>query len=90
MIQINQYPARLPCQVSGKHNCEYPAKIRQYTNSSHKTLLGVGPMSQNIVDVTIELAEKHDVPLMLIASRRIDSEYHGGGYVNNWTTEDFS
>ena len=66
-------------------------KIRQYTNSSHKTLLGVGPMSQNIVDVTIELAEKHDVPLMLIASRRqIDSEYHGGGYVNNWTTEDFS
>ena len=66
-------------------------KIRKYTNNGHKTLLGVGPMSQNIVDVTIELAEKYDAPLMLIASRRqIDSDYHGGGYVNNWTTEDFS
>lgn len=55
------------------------------------TLLGVGPMSKNCVDATIELANDHQVPLMLIASRRqIDSEVFGGGYVNNWSTEEFS
>ncbi len=55
------------------------------------TLLGVGPMSKNCVDATIELANDYQVPLMLIASRRqIDSEAFGGGYVNNWTTEEYS
>ena len=55
------------------------------------TLLGVGPMSVNCVNATIELANEYEVPLMLIASRRqIDSEEFGGGYVNSWTTEDFA
>ena len=66
-------------------------KLIEYTNAGNKTLLGVGPMSVNIVDVTIELANQHNANLMLIASRRqIDSESLGGGYVNNWTTEEFS
>lgn len=56
-----------------------------------KTLLGVGPMSANVVDSTIELSDKYKVPLILIASRRqIDFEYLGGGYVNNWTTKNFA
>lgn len=55
------------------------------------TLLGVGPMSVNCVDATIELANEHEVPILLIASRRqIDSEEFGGGYVNNWTTDAFA
>lgn len=55
------------------------------------TLLGVGPMSVNCVDAAIELANYHEIPLLLIASRRqIDSEEFGGGYVNNWTTEEFA
>lgn len=55
------------------------------------TLLGVGPMSVNCVDAAIELANEHEVPIMLIASRRqIDSDEFGGGYVNNWTTEAFA
>lgn len=63
----------------------------EYTKYGLKTLLGVGPMSENIVDATIELADCFQSPLMLIASRRqIDSSYHGGGYVCNWTTENFS
>ena len=65
-------------------------KIKEYTFYGYRTLLGVGPMSQNIVDVTIEIADKYNAPLMLIASRRqVDSQLHGGGYVNNWTTETF-
>lgn len=55
------------------------------------TLLGVGPMSVNCVDAAIELANEHEVPIMMIASRRqIDSEEFGGGYVNNWTTREFA
>ena len=55
------------------------------------TLLGVGSMSLNCVNAVIELANEHLVPIMLIASRRqIDSEKFGGGYVNNWTTEEFA
>ena len=55
------------------------------------TLLGVGPMSLNCVDSVIEISNHEKIPLMLIASRRqIDSEDFGGGYVNNWNTEEFA
>lgn len=61
------------------------------TINQKKTLLGVGPMSKNVVDATIEIANKINNPLMLIASRRqIDSKLLGGGYVNNWDTETFA
>ena len=66
-------------------------KIESYLKKTPNTLLCVGPMSVNCVDATIELANQYDVPLMLIASRRqIDSKDFGGGYVNNWTTEEFA
>lgn len=48
-------------------------------------------MSVNCVDATLELANERSVLLMLIASRRqIDSAQFNGGYVNNWTTDDFA
>lgn len=48
-------------------------------------------MSVNCVDAAIELANAHEIPILLIASRRqIDSEEFGGGYVNNWTTAEFA
>ena len=66
-------------------------RLEAYLQKHRCTLLGVGPMSVNCVDAAIELANEYDVPLMLIASRRqIDSEDFGGGYVNNWTTDDFA
>ena len=59
--------------------------------SKEKLLLGVGPMSMNVVDSSIELANQYNLPLMLIASRRqIDCSNFGGGYVNNWSTEKFA
>ena len=69
--------------------------IKQYLSNyllkNRCTLLGVGPMSINCVDATIELANSFRVPLMLIASRRqIDSDEFGGGYVNNWSTAEFA
>ncbi len=66
-------------------------RLESFLNKRRCTLLGVGPMSVNCVDATIELANEHEVPILLIASRRqIDSEEFGGGYVNNWTTSEFA
>jgi hypothetical protein len=66
-------------------------RIKEFITEKQCTLLGIGPMSKNCVDVVIELVNSHKIPLMLIASRRqIESAELGGGYVNNWTTEEFS
>ena len=66
-------------------------RLENYRQDKNCTLLGVGPMSKNCVDATIELAEQYKTPLMLIASRRqIDSEQFGGGYVEKWTTKQFA
>ena len=66
-------------------------RISKYRSERCCTLLGVGPMSKNCIDAAIELADEHQSPIMLIASRRqIDSEDFGGGYVENWTTKNFS
>tara|TARA_Y100000310_G_scaffold298696_1_gene332865 strand:- start:1199 stop:2347 length:1149 start_codon:yes stop_codon:yes gene_type:complete len=65
--------------------------IKNILTTQKCTLLGIGPMSKNCVDTTIEIANKHDVPLMIIASRRqIECMEFGGGYVNNWSTEEFA
>jgi tagatose-1,6-bisphosphate aldolase non-catalytic subunit AgaZ/GatZ len=66
-------------------------RLENYRQGKNCTLLGVGPMSKNCVDASIELADQYNSPLMLIASRRqIDSEQFGGGYVENWTTKQFA
>ena len=66
-------------------------RLDNYRQNKNCTLLCIGPMSKNCVDATIELADQYKSPLMLIASRRqIDSEQFGGGYVENWSTKDFS
>ena len=66
-------------------------RLKNYRKNRNCTLLGVGPMSKNCIDATIELANEYCTPLMLIASRRqIDSEQFDGGYVENWTTEQFA
>ncbi len=66
-------------------------KLQSIINDRKCTLLGVGPMSLNCVDATIDLSSKYNIPIFLIASRRqIDSEEFNGGYVNNWTTQKFA
>ena len=48
----------------------------------------IGPMSLNIVDAIIEFCDETNNKIGLIPSRR-QVEWDGG-YVNNWTTEQFS
>ena len=67
------------------------SKINNFIKNKNCTLLGVGPMSLNCVDMVIEIANEYSIPIMLIARRRqVDSERMQGGYVNNWTTENFA
>ena len=48
----------------------------------------IGPMSKNVVDSVIEFAEETGNNIGFIPSRR--QVEHDGGYVNNWTTAEFS
>lgn len=48
----------------------------------------IGPMSKNVVDTIIEFCNETDNTIGLIPSRR-QVEYNGG-YVNSWTTEQFT
>ncbi len=66
-------------------------RLENYRKNKCCTLLGVGPMSKNCIDASIELADQYKTPLMLIASRRqIDSDRFGGGYVENWNAKQFT
>ena len=50
-------------------------KIKDFLRKQRCTLLGVGPMSLNCVNATVELGNDYSIPLMIIASRRqIDSK----------------
>mgnify|MGYP003131767902 CR=1 FL=1 len=48
----------------------------------------IGPMSKNVVDAVIEFTEENGNKVGFIPSRR-QVEYNGG-YVNNWTTNEFA
>ena len=52
-----------------------------------KSQFFLGPMTKNVVDCCIDYANKFNLPLTFIPSRR-QIEYNGG-YVNNWTTKQF-
>ena len=55
------------------------------------TLLGIGPMSSNLLRASFELGRDLDVPLMYIASRnQVDADVLGGGYVNGWDQQRFA
>lgn len=64
-------------------------KLKKYISAGN-TLLGIGSISKNVIDAGIEIANEHDIPILIIASRRqIDTDKIHYGYVNNWVTEDF-
>ena len=65
--------------------------IKKTYRLNDTVLLGVGPMSENLVEACIELAKERDFPLMFIASRnQIDLKKFGGGYVGGWDQFDFA
>jgi hypothetical protein len=64
------------------------AALAAQAEGAPSTQIGIGVVSLNTVDATVELAQEHDVSLMLIASRRqVDAGELGGGYVAGLTPE---
>jgi len=56
-----------------------------------RPLLCIGPMSKQVVDTVIDFSHARNVPVCLIASRsQVETAALGGGYANNWSTEDFA
>ena len=54
------------------------------------TLLGVGPMSDTLIEAAFRLAKRKSFPVMFIASRnQVDAEEFGKGYVNGWDQQNF-
>ncbi|MDR2608551.1 MAG: class II D-tagatose-bisphosphate aldolase, non-catalytic subunit [Treponema sp.] len=55
------------------------------------TMLGIGPMSSNLIEASFLLANKKKFPLMFIASRnQVDADEFGGGYVCSWNQDSFA
>lgn len=58
---------------------------------SNTTLLGIGPMSDNVIRASLEVGKEDDCPVMFIASRnQIECEQFGKGYVMNWDQKQFA
>jgi tagatose-1,6-bisphosphate aldolase non-catalytic subunit AgaZ/GatZ len=67
-------------------------KINKLNDDNKKcTMLGIGPMSENLIRASFLLAKKKDFPLMFIASRnQVDADEFGGGYVCSWNQDTFA
>ena len=64
-------------------------RIRQWLASGRR-IVGVGPMSPNCMEAIYSYSHDKECIIELIASRRqIECKKFGGGYVNNWSTEEF-
>jgi tagatose-1,6-bisphosphate aldolase non-catalytic subunit AgaZ/GatZ len=65
--------------------------LKLQATGASATLLGIGPMSKNCVQATLELSKEDDYPVMFIASRnQVDADELGGGYVNGWNQATFA
>ncbi len=63
----------------------------QYKRPSVPSRLGIGPMSRNVLDAAIRMAYRHQRTVMVIASRsQVECGDLGGGYVEGWSTEQFT
>ena len=60
------------------------------TQNLRCTMLGIGPMSENLIEAVFLLAKQKDFPVMFIASRnQVDADEFGGGYVCSWNQDTF-
>lgn len=60
-------------------------------NGYNSTMLGIGPMSANLIRATVQLGKEKDCPIMFIASRnQVDAAKFGYGYVCGWDQNGFA
>lgn len=66
------------------------AMLKLQIKGEKATILGVGPMSKNCVQASLEVSNELDFPIMFIASRnQVDTDELGGGYVQGWNQYSF-
>lgn len=65
--------------------------MKNFIEKINRTILCAGSVSKNVVDSIIEISDDFNVKLLIISSRnQIDTLDFNGGYVENWSTENFS
>ena len=65
--------------------------LKLQVSGDHATMVGIGPMSPNMIQAVFELAKDEDFPPMFIASRnQVDMDEMGAGYVNGWDQTRFA
>ena len=65
--------------------------LKLQDGGDHATMVGIGPMSPNLIQAVFELAKDEDFPPMFIASRnQVDMDEMGAGYVNGWDQKRFA
>jgi len=65
--------------------------LKKQIQESNQPAIGVGPMSKSFVESVFKYSHQKECILLIIATRRqIEAKSLGHGYVNNWTTEQFS
>ena len=65
--------------------------LKLQDSGDHATMVGIGPMSPNLIQAVFELARDEDFPPMFIASRnQVDMDEMGAGYVNGWDQTRFA
>jgi choline kinase len=73
------------------HNSLSEMETAEQKEQRQMPLLCIGPMSKTIVDTIVDFSHEKNLPMCLIASRsQVETRALGGGYANNWTTEDFA
>lgn len=81
--------AAMPGRLSIKQAVRGMLKLQD--SGDHATMIGIGPMSPNLLQAAFELARDEDFPLMFIASRnQVDMDELGAGYVNHWDQRRFA
>ena len=59
---------------------EVVQKMLAFQGRDRVSMLGIGPMSKNLIKASMLLAKEKDFPLMFIASRnQVDADELGGG-----------
>lgn len=57
-------------------------------NSNIVPVLGIGPLSSEVIEAVFQYSQENNISLMLISSKnQID---HSGGYVNGWNTQKYA
>ena len=88
MIRRKNLVAKLIFQENGR--LKFKKKLIKFINLK-KNYIRCRSYEFKCIDAANIVSNDYKIPMFLICSRRqMNSQSHGGGYVNNWTTEELN